>query len=68
MADPIMFWWIICFRNGALLRDIGKYLFNLKGEWKIYAIKSNISSNMPKRKYTKINKKIHLGNWILTVL
>jgi len=68
MGDPITFWWIICYKNSALLRDIGKYLFSLKGKWEIYAIKSNLSSNMPKRKYTQRNKKIHLGNWILTVL
>jgi hypothetical protein len=68
MGDPIMFWWIICCKNSALLRDIAKYLFNLKGKWEIYAIKNNISGNMPKRKYTKRNKKVQLGNWILTIL
>jgi hypothetical protein len=68
MGDPIIFWWIICCKNSVSLRNIGKYLFNLKGKLEIYAIKSNISSNMPKQKYTKRNKKIHLGNWILTVL
>jgi hypothetical protein len=52
-----MFWWIICCKNSALLRDIGKYLFNSKGKCEIYAIKGNISSNMPKRKCTQRNKK-----------
>ena len=55
MGDPIIFWWTICCKKSALLRDIGKYLFNLKGKWEIRAIKSNVSSNMPKRKYTQRN-------------
>ena len=48
MGDPIMFWWIICCRNSALLMNIGKYFFNVKGKWEIYAIKSNISSKTAK--------------------